>query len=243
MGAPQQGVYMKDSYSAQQWKVFRAKVIEKDFGRCSLCERTREEGIILQVHHKIYFPGRKPWDYEFSMVQTLCKRCHSIEHGIIPPMSGWDYHWSNDIGDISGKCDYCEKPLRHEHLITHQKWPALIVGSMCCDKLTGTGNGKKYEQLLNRERIFKKLERWTTSTNGAETRHHGNIIVISRSDLGYTLSINKTIGRKIFETFEDAQNHYLVILHNGSLNNFLQSNLNLKQRVRHIRRHVIIPST
>lgn len=36
--------------------------------------------LILNVHHKYYITGRKPWEYDNNVLVTLCNECHSKIH-------------------------------------------------------------------------------------------------------------------------------------------------------------------
>ncbi len=42
--------------------------------------KTSTVPIIMQVHHKVYFRGRLPWDYDKIYLVTLCDRCHFHYH-------------------------------------------------------------------------------------------------------------------------------------------------------------------
>lgn len=67
------------TYSEQlkhpKWQKKRLSILERDQWCCQLCSDTESN---LQVHHKEYISGRKPWEYEDSNFQTLCKHCHSV---------------------------------------------------------------------------------------------------------------------------------------------------------------------
>lgn len=41
---------------------------------CGDCEST------LNVHHKQYFKGREPWEYDIGQLVTLCESCHKEHH-------------------------------------------------------------------------------------------------------------------------------------------------------------------
>lgn len=66
-----------------RWRALRQEIIERDAGRCRSCGREDS----LQVHHRQYhvigFSGvwKKPWEYEASLLVTLCQRCHEAGHG------------------------------------------------------------------------------------------------------------------------------------------------------------------
>lgn len=41
---------------------------------------SRENVSDLNVHHKYYISGRKPWEYDNDALVTLCVKCHKEEH-------------------------------------------------------------------------------------------------------------------------------------------------------------------
>lgn len=55
-----------------RWQLLKAEIILRDkvCQECFLAEDT------LHVHHKIYFRGREPWEYEPRFLITLCDGCH-----------------------------------------------------------------------------------------------------------------------------------------------------------------------
>ena len=38
------------------------------------------DSVILNVHHKYYIRGKKPWEYELDALTTLCSNCHKEVH-------------------------------------------------------------------------------------------------------------------------------------------------------------------
>lgn len=107
--------------SPKQWTEFRRSVIELDGGKCTMCGRLEDE-VTLQVHHKRYITGRKPWEYGTKDCVTLCKGCHATEHGIIMPQHGWEYGGEEDLGDLSGICEKCGTSIRYVFIVYHEKW-------------------------------------------------------------------------------------------------------------------------
>jgi len=61
----------------EEWLKKREEILERDGYRCVKCGATK----LLQVHHKKYGDGM-PWEVPNSWLVTLCKGCHSLEHGI-----------------------------------------------------------------------------------------------------------------------------------------------------------------
>jgi hypothetical protein len=67
----------KDTYSDilknPKWQKMRLEILNRDGFMCLDCGDTENE---LQVHHKIYTYGKKPWEYHPEEMITLCKNCH-----------------------------------------------------------------------------------------------------------------------------------------------------------------------
>lgn len=65
-----------------QWQKKRLEVLEAAGWKCSECGAEDRQ---LQVHHKRYIAGAKPWECESDDLAVLCDRCHEAEHGISAP--------------------------------------------------------------------------------------------------------------------------------------------------------------
>ena len=61
-----------------RWQERRLEVLRAADFRCERCHRQR----LLDVHHKRYLPGLKPWEYPDADLVVLCDYCHESEHGI-----------------------------------------------------------------------------------------------------------------------------------------------------------------
>ena len=60
------------------WNDFRTRIIRERNNTCELCGKTLDYG--LQVHHRCYYTGRKPWEYIPDEVMCLCVDCHQSLH-------------------------------------------------------------------------------------------------------------------------------------------------------------------
>lgn len=60
------------------WQKKRLQIMERDKWVCTGCLSSETT---LNVHHKKYVWGRKPWEYEDSELITLCEICHQKHHG------------------------------------------------------------------------------------------------------------------------------------------------------------------
>jgi hypothetical protein len=115
---------LSNFYKDKRWSDFREQIFEIDGYACVKCGRKKPE-VVLQVHHREYHSGKAPWDYSTGICETLCKGCHAREHGEIRPGDGWDLINEEDLGDLLGVCD-------------------------CCDKLTGTDEATQFKKNLDR---------------------------------------------------------------------------------------------
>ena len=163
-------------YKNSLWEEFRESVLDSDNYKCVTCGRGASE-VILQVHHKRYIHGRKPWEYETKECITLCKGCHAREHGIIQPKVGWEYIGDEDLEDLIGKCENCGSNIRYVFYVYHKDWGTIGVGTNCCDMLTDSviasnqiESSKRYE---GRKKRFIDSKRWKF-LNGIYKIKHGN---------------------------------------------------------------------
>ena len=60
-----------------RWQKKRLEVLEQGDWSCEQCGDTDST---LHVHHRQYFKGRDPWDYEVGQLTVLCEGCHSSTH-------------------------------------------------------------------------------------------------------------------------------------------------------------------
>lgn len=60
-----------------RWQRKRLEALSaSEFG----CECCGNGEITLNVHHKEYFKGRDPWQYEVGQLSVLCEACHEMQH-------------------------------------------------------------------------------------------------------------------------------------------------------------------
>jgi len=59
-----------------RWQKKRLEVMQRDKWKCRACGDEEET---LNVHHRYYMPGYEPWEYEDSVLVTLCEPCHEVE--------------------------------------------------------------------------------------------------------------------------------------------------------------------
>lgn len=59
-----------------EWQKKRLEIMQRDNFTCQYCGSKENE---LQVHHRVYRKGTKPWEYDNDELITLCNRCHEVE--------------------------------------------------------------------------------------------------------------------------------------------------------------------
>ena len=98
----------KKSYSellrSPMWQKKRLEIMERDGFTCQYCGREDRE---LQIHHRVYHKGAKPWEYDDSELITLCNQCHEVETEEKREL----YTLFQDICSLSRKCGFSEQLL------------------------------------------------------------------------------------------------------------------------------------
>ena len=59
-----------------RWNRRRMEIYRRDGFRCRRCGAKKK----LNVHHRWYVYGRKPWQYPDRCLVTLCEHCHNHVH-------------------------------------------------------------------------------------------------------------------------------------------------------------------
>lgn len=60
-----------------RWQKLRLEAMQKSDFCCEMCGNSES---MLQVHHKEYFKGHEPWEYDIEQLAVLCKECHENHH-------------------------------------------------------------------------------------------------------------------------------------------------------------------
>ena len=213
---------MANLYANKKWAEFREQVIELDGRECVSCGRSRLDGVVLQVHHKRYVCGRKPWEYDPIDCETLCRGCHAREHGEIRPSTGWEYVGEDDLGDLFGSCELCDTPIRYVHYVQHEHWEQMGVGSNCCDNLTGTQEATEYRKRLGRLRRFIASSRWSADGDRYIIRQDGFSVAALPVQGGYGLVIDDLHGSKIYESLLLAKESAFDFIDSGQAAEYMK---------------------
>ena len=76
--------FAKDFYPSTAWRRMRAYIFTRDMGLCVRCGNPGEI-----VHHKIHLTPENINDLSIALgednLELLCRGCHAIEHGEVPP--------------------------------------------------------------------------------------------------------------------------------------------------------------
>lgn len=60
-----------------RWQKLRLKAMEEADFCCQMCFDSETP---LNVHHKEYFKGHEPWEYNIKQLAVLCENCHEATH-------------------------------------------------------------------------------------------------------------------------------------------------------------------
>jgi len=74
-GTPKVGLY-----KTPEWIKVRDRIEARDGHACVHCGAKKGNGVILNVHHLLYVPGKEIWDVPDWYLVTLCQPCHKGEH-------------------------------------------------------------------------------------------------------------------------------------------------------------------
>jgi hypothetical protein len=60
-----------------RWQKLRLEKLSSNDFCCEVCG---DDESTLHVHHKEYFKGLEPWEYQLRQLAVLCETCHEYEH-------------------------------------------------------------------------------------------------------------------------------------------------------------------
>lgn len=230
---------MKHPYNRPEWRAFRSEFIRLCDGICNRCQRGPHDGVVLQVHHQIYIPGRLPWQYQYDECEVLCRGCHAQEHGKIMPRTGWDHFGCcDDLGDIIGNCELCGTSIRYVFPIYHPKWGTLEVGEICCDHLTSAAFAtefmEQHTKRMGRRTRFVSSTRWFKSRSGAPSIIQKDILVsVVSDDRQFRLQMNGTLGKLKFGSVLEAKIKAFSIIESGEARAYLERSKRRMPQYRH----------
>ena len=220
------------NYRSKDWASFRSEVFRLDNNTCTKCGRTPSDGIILQVHHKEYIQGHKPWDYPYELCETTCKGCHASIHGIIAPKFGWEHVGWDDFGSLDGTCECCGTSIRYIFLVQHESWHPMEVGEICCDHLTSTEVASSHmestRRFIDRRKRFVSSSRWALNhRDNYQIKQKNFYIEVLSKENEFKLCINGKKGKLLFPSSLEARIKAFDIIESGELEKYY-----LEKRVR-----------
>lgn len=93
-----------------RWQIRKTEIMRRDGFACKECGAKASDGVVLNVHHRKYYPGKMPWEYEDENLVTLCEDCHAEYHRQKKEFEEeLKNSWSVDeLCNITGKLVYIE---------------------------------------------------------------------------------------------------------------------------------------
>lgn len=123
-----------DLLNCEEWRKLRHELVAK-IARycCSQCRRIFQYWD-LQIHHKIYVRGRRPWHYDQEDLLVVCFACHCTLHKRPIPIFDENENWlCNKTYEVKD-CEKCEGNGYLENLKGHPDY----YDGICFD-CQGTG--------------------------------------------------------------------------------------------------------
>lgn len=224
---------MKTKYrnllKTEEWKTFRSRILELDNYTCTKCNTCyKEEPSNLNIHHKVYYRGLRPWEYTPEDVTTYCRRCHAEEHNFLEmPKFGWEYIGMEDLGNLVRRCDNCDSQLRYQHTVYHPSVGYLYVGATCADKLTESQEASELEKREKRKK--SSLKTWKQGENGILFRNFNkNRFEIHTNGDFFTIKIDGYILDESFQSEYEAKCFAFELYVNGMIDEMI-SDLHQKE--------------
>ena len=213
----------------EEWKTFRSRILELDNYTCTKCDTCyKEEPSNLNIHHKVYYRGLRPWEYNPEDVTTYCRRCHAEEHNLLEmPKFGWEYIGMEDLGNLVGRCDYCDSQLRYQHTVYHPSVGYLYVGATCANSLTESQEASELEKREKRKR--SSLKKWEKGEDGMLFRNFNkNRFEIHTNGDSFTIKIDGYVLDESFLSINEAKCFAFELYVNGMINEMV-SDLHQKE--------------
>ena len=208
-------------YRRPEWQQFRQVVIVRDGYMCQECNWHQADGAVLQVHHLQYLPGRRPWEYAADDCTTLCRGCHARVHCKVMPILGWELVEQRDLGDVDGACDRCDTPIRYECEVVHPQWSTMVVGSQCCDKLTGQLLAEQLQRAdeNRRDRQNRLQSRWhfVSGRNEWQATHKGLRLALVHTAGTWVIEVNGQRGNRRFDSLAEAKDTVFAQIDSGAI--------------------------
>ena len=132
-----------------EWQKKRLEIMQRDDFTCQYCGSKERE---LQVHHRVYHKGAKPWEYDDSELITLCNRCHEIE----TEEKNYHYETFKDICSLARELGLSEQFIGVAFSYMYSVFEAISNNELCdndrfvSNLLLGTCNNKDAEILFER---------------------------------------------------------------------------------------------
>lgn len=101
-----------------RWQQKRLRIMERDNWACRECG---EKTATLNVHHRVYVYGQDPWDYEDSLLVTLCEDCHETQEAVNRPLADlfhamWPSFYGSEEVDVAWRAHVIREALSGREL-------------------------------------------------------------------------------------------------------------------------------
>lgn len=100
-----------------RWQKKRLEVLEKNQFTCRGCGSKEKK---LNVHHRMYKKGRKPWEYELIDLTVLCEDCHEKWHSVYESICAtFAYMEPSELIELYG--------IKKGAYVVAKLWPVILI--------------------------------------------------------------------------------------------------------------------
>lgn len=125
-----------------RWQRKRLEVLEAADFRCQSCGDGEST---LHVHHRQYFKGKEPWDYDKGQLEALCENCHDSWHEQVDELSLVTSYISSDGEFGRGECAGLLIGYTRTEVAHHESWcPYQIALGLLTRQISKTKNFSIY---------------------------------------------------------------------------------------------------
>ena len=94
--------------ACDDWRKLRHELVAiKSLYTCQICKK-KNDYWDLQIHHRVYIRGRKPWEYEREDLLVVCFDCHCELHKEPIPIYDSNENWIESRHYKIIDCEKCE---------------------------------------------------------------------------------------------------------------------------------------
>ena len=127
------------------WKTKRTIILDRDGHKCKMCGTHGNSNNPIEVHHRYYIFNNLAWQYDNSVLISLCHDCHQLVHKSISPLC----YYTDGNQLLPMKFTPCSRCNGRGYFPEYKN----IQGGICfrCQ-------GQRYEELIDNNKTIKIID-------------------------------------------------------------------------------------